>query len=94
MELKHVEEFRKLIIEPGLPGQMDVLFGIGCPVCGKNDRICLLKPPGETAGNDDGVRYAWLWSLAGGDRVRLAVCKFCGYLVSINESTKRAELIL
>jgi len=95
MEFKDVEGFRSLIIELDLPQRANILFGVRCPVCGKTDRICLLEPPDELAGNlGQYARYIELWSLLKVDGEYLAVCKFCGYLHSIDGSEKLAKIIL
>jgi len=94
MEFKDVEEFRGLITELALPRHADVLFGIRCAVCGKSDRISLLESPEELDGKLAKYdRYKELWSMCKIQNDELAVCKFCGYVLSIDWSEKSASVV-
>lgn len=87
-----VEKLAKLLLELDLPRGDSVLFGVLCPYCGKTDRIRLLESPEELEGElaqEQLATYKAIW-VKMGPKSPLAVCKFCGNLLLLNNDLKAA----
>jgi hypothetical protein len=90
-----VEDLKHFILEHDLPGTDMALFGVGCPYCGKSDRIRELEAPGRLDSRfqaDEASRYAELWSILAGADGLLGICKFCQNVVGLDGRQQAAAL--
>lgn len=83
-----IEQFRKLILEMGLPRNDYALFGVKCPYCGKSDRINRLESPEELKVCPEEYRSFWNQLRQGGDPV---VCTFCRQVLSLDNGSHQAK---
>jgi hypothetical protein len=74
------EALRQFVLAHGLPHTDMALIGLGCPYCGKFDRIRRLEAPLQINGRlpaDELARYAALFDGLLKQGRGLGVCKFC-----------------
>lgn len=91
-----IEHLRTFILTHDLPRTEMALFGIGCPYCGKSDRIRELEAPEDLCGvleTKDIDAYTDLWRRIEPAANMLGVCKFCRNPVQLFTDPPRAEAL-